>query len=456
MTVRGVIMKIGLSKTSFKQLRILGDVILVNLGIILAFAYRFHGSIPIINFKSYIIQIPLIIISSVLIFRFFGLYNTEKKYWSEVFASLLVSIFLKTFIIITFAYMTGNYSFPRTVIILMPFFQLFLLSLWRFFMLYLENKIMPSKKILVIAPIEEAFSLAEKVSNRFDHILGIIVDKPIDCDKGFQTIGTYHQIPKICNQTQPTQIIISGSVPEKYKQITLEQSLKYGLEIFMVPGLYEVMLAQTKLDQINDTLVFRIAPTLYFEKEQFKRVMDLGLALFALLITLPLMLLSAILVKIDSSGPILFRQERVSKKGKRFMLYKFRTMIQNAESKTGPVLAIENDPRITRVGRFLRASRLDELPQLFNIIKGDMSLVGPRPERPYFVEQFEKKIPEYCYRHLVNPGLTGLAQVEGRYSTKVEDKIKYDILYLKKASFFGDLQILLKTIKVLLIKNKAS
>lgn len=140
----------------------------------------------------------------------------------------------------------------------------------------------------------------------------------------------------------------------------------------------------------------------------------------------------------------------------KFKLYKFRTMIVNAEKKTGPVLAYDRDPRITPLGRFLRASRLDELPQLFNVLKGDMSIVGPRPERQHFINEFTKDIPHFKYRIMVKAGVTGLAQVLGKYTTSPEDKARFDLLYIRNYSLWLDLKIMLRTLKVVFLKDKSS
>ena len=156
------------------------------------------------------------------------------------------------------------------------------------------------------------------------------------------------------------------------------------------------------------------------------------------------------MIKLDSKGPVLYSQERVGLYGKTFFVHKFRSMKQDAEDQCGPVLAAEGDPRITKFGRCMRATRLDELPQLFNVLKGEMSIVGPRPERPFFVKQFIAQKPEYDYRHNVKPGITGLAQIAGKYNTSAYDKLIYDLLYIQDFSVKTDLMIMLQTFKVLL------
>jgi lipopolysaccharide/colanic/teichoic acid biosynthesis glycosyltransferase len=185
-------------------------------------------------------------------------------------------------------------------------------------------------------------------------------------------------------------------------------------------------------------------------REFLIRALDVTGAILFLIFALPLMLVAALVIKIFSPGPVLYKQERVGKDGKVFTLYKFRTMVNNAEEHIGPVLATKNDSRVTPIGRILRQARLDELPQLFNVLQGDMSLVGPRPERPYFVKQH--KVLQGV-RLSVKPGLTGLAQVRGYYDLSPDHKIKYDNLYIQKRSLLLNAYILLQTIPVIFIKK---
>ncbi len=184
-----------------------------------------------------------------------------------------------------------------------------------------------------------------------------------------------------------------------------------------------------------------------------KRIFDIIVSLLGILILSPLFLLAAILIKSSSKGPILYKQIRVGQKGKLFEIYKFRSMKMDAEKECGPVWAKKDDDRLITVGKFLRMSRIDELPQFFNILKGDMSLIGPRPERPVFVEKFKEMIPDYEKRLLVKPGITGLAQVWHKYDETIKDvrkKIKYDVLYIKKLNFGTDVRIFLRTFLVVL------
>jgi exopolysaccharide biosynthesis polyprenyl glycosylphosphotransferase len=189
-----------------------------------------------------------------------------------------------------------------------------------------------------------------------------------------------------------------------------------------------------------------------------KRAMDVGLGLVFLVLGFPLFVLIALAIKLESRGPIFFGQERVGQGGRIFRLLKFRTMVEGAERKTGPVWASTNDPRATRVGRFLRRSRLDEFPQILNVLRGDMSFVGPRPERPPFVDTLQRRIPYYLQRQSVKPGITGWAQVRCAYGSTVEEaaeKLEYDLYYIKNVSIFLDLLIVLSTVQVVLFGRGA-
>jgi exopolysaccharide biosynthesis polyprenyl glycosylphosphotransferase len=189
-----------------------------------------------------------------------------------------------------------------------------------------------------------------------------------------------------------------------------------------------------------------------------KRMLDLSFSIILAIVSAPLMALTAIAIRLDSPGPMLYSQERVGENGAVFKIYKFRSMRTDAEMAGKPIWARDNDDRITRVGRFARKTRLDELPQLWNVMRGDMSFVGPRPERPFFVDQLAQEIPFYLQRHAVKPGLTGWAQVKYQYGSTVEDameKLRYDLYYIKHLSIIFDLTIVLDTVKVILFGKGA-
>ena len=222
---------------------------------------------------------------------------------------------------------------------------------------------------------------------------------------------------------------------------------------------YEQVCSKIMLENLRPSWLvfsqgFSISPTLCF----FKRLADILLSVLGLILAAPLMIVVTILIKIDSQGPVFYRQQRVGQNGKRFTLTKFRSMRDDAEAVTGPIFADKDDLRITRVGRVLRTTRVDELPQLLNVLRGEMSFVGPRPERPFFVEQFAKDIPYYTQRLSVKPGLTGWAQVCYSYGATVEDaveKLRLDLYYIKHVSLILDLFIIMKTLKIIVLGKGA-
>jgi exopolysaccharide biosynthesis polyprenyl glycosylphosphotransferase len=230
-----------------------------------------------------------------------------------------------------------------------------------------------------------------------------------------------------------------------------------GISVREQEALYEQITGKIAVQALRPSyLIFNEGFAAHPWSDLLKRSVDVVLSGVMILLSWPLMLATALAVRLDSRGPILFRQERVGRDGLPFTLLKFRSMLADAEKATGPVWAIEDDPRITRSGRFIRRARLDELPQLFNVLAGQMSLVGPRPERAVFVEELAKRIPYFRQRHIVKPGLTGWAQISYRYGASFEDavqKLQYDLFYIKNQSLLFDLSILFNTVKIVILRK---
>lgn len=230
-----------------------------------------------------------------------------------------------------------------------------------------------------------------------------------------------------------------------------------GIEVVDAPSFYEQMTGKLLLESITPSwFIFSEGFKITHWCRVAKRFTDVVCATIGIILTAPFLPVVALLIKLDSAGPVFFRQKRVGEKERIFTIYKFRTMGVEAEKGTGAVWAQEHDPRVTRLGRFLRKSRIDEIPQLFNVLKGDMSLVGPRPERPEFVEKLKEVIPYYSERHFVKPGATGWAQVRYPYGASIEDaleKLRYDLYYIKNISLAFDMMIILETIKVVLFRR---
>jgi exopolysaccharide biosynthesis polyprenyl glycosylphosphotransferase len=227
-----------------------------------------------------------------------------------------------------------------------------------------------------------------------------------------------------------------------------------GLSLVDFVTLHEELADEIPLDYIDDEWLFHASlNNSRFHIRRMKRLLDIIASLVGLVLSAPISLIAAILIRLDSRGPVLFRQERLGRDSIPFTVMKFRTMRVDAESETGPVWATEDDPRITRVGKWLRKFRIDELPQLVNVLRGEMSLVGPRPEREVFIRKLSEQVPYYAERLLVPPGITGWAQVMAPYAASVEDsrrKLQFDLYYIKHMSFFLDMYVMVKTIKTII------
>jgi sugar transferase (PEP-CTERM system associated) len=272
---------------------------------------------------------------------------------------------------------------------------------------------------------------------------------------GELVIGRVDRIRDLVREQRASKVVVA--ITERRGVLPVKDLLfckLTGIDVLDSPSFYEKLTGKLLIENIQPSwFIYSNGFRINSFKMFCKRLVDIFFSMLGILLALPLFPLVALLVKLDSPGPALFRQVRAGERGREFAILKFRTMRQDAESSTGAVWAQKNDPRVTRVGRFLRKTRLDELPQLFNVLKGEMSFVGPRPERPEFVEQLSERIPYYNKRHFVKPGLTGWAQVCYPYGASEEDaleKLRYDLYYIKNYSLLLDLFIVLETIKVVL------
>ncbi|MCL6479198.1 MAG: sugar transferase [Peptococcaceae bacterium] len=463
------------------------DMLLVNAGYVLTFFVRFTGDLPADNLSSYFTTWPWLSLSALILLYFYRLYGPYRWRWTEVFAGLICVVFFQAVVGMSLSFLFRGFSFPRSVFIMAPFIQLILLSLWRRAAWHWERSLLDEKKVLVVGRSGDAEDLAEKLeyyTGGIFSVVGLVLghngekspycpveagecaggDSPgvfqgdtAEGGKSWPVLGDVASFCECLDAIHPDSVFVSGSMSQEDKAEVLYACVARDTPAYLVPDFYEILVTQARLEQVDDVPVFAVG-RLNIPRESlvFKRVLDIIVSLAGLAVALPILLLAAAAVKLDSSGPVIYRQKRMTDGGQVFYLYKFRTMVDGAEAGTGPVLSSGDDPRVTRVGRLLRAARIDEIPQLFNVLKGDMSLVGPRPERPFFVNQLMRDVPEYVYRMNVKSGLTGLAQVAGKYSTSPENKLKYDLLYTKAYSPARDLAILFQTIKVMLMRDRAS
>ena len=302
---------------------------------------------------------------------------------------------------------------------------------------------MPPIKVVAIYG-EEHYGLIGKLNNVRDLSMSVI--KTIDLKK-----FDYEKIDKLLEGADG---VVTLDVHHENKKKIFKACYDRKMMVYDVPSITDMLLASSDILHIVDTPILKINKYGPDETESIiKRTIDIFGSLALIILTSPLMLFTAIAVKAYDGGDILYKQVRLTKYQKEFMIYKFRSMVMNAEKNTGAVFAKKNDDRITPIGKFIRKTRFDELPQLFNILKGEMSFVGPRPERPEVYEEIYKEIPEFKYRMIVKAGLTGYAQIYGKYNTSLRDKLLLDLYYIENYSLIDDVKLLLLTLKIVFNKD---
>jgi sugar transferase (PEP-CTERM system associated) len=363
-------------------------------------------------------------------------------------------------------FMAGTYLVPRSLIehevppIGLMLIFVFLVG-WRLLYYKLQKTANFKSRIVILGTSEAARKIAEHLQTyhplgyEFKGFIDDMYEKPNLDMLPPHILGYCEQLQEIVEREHIDKIVVALSDRRgKLPMETLLACKLQGVEVEEGATFYEQVCRKIMLENLRPSwLVFSQGFTISPPLRILKRLADIFLAVLFLLLTAPLMLVVAILIKLDSAGPVFYRQERVGRYGKVFAVLKFRSMCKDAEAVTGPVFADKHDSRITRVGRALRTMRVDELPQLFNVLRGEMSFVGPRPERPFFVEQFAKSIPFYTQRHSVRPGITGWAQVCYPYGATLEDtveKLCLDLYYIKHMSLVLDLRIIMKTLQIVL------
>jgi sugar transferase (PEP-CTERM system associated) len=338
---------------------------------------------------------------------------------------------------------------------------------WRLLFNHLSGSLRLEERVLVVGTGAAARKVARQILDQKDfgyRVVGFIDEDASRIGERIVNpaiVGTHADIPALIQRHQINRIIVGladrrGKLPVK----ELLGAKFAGVRVEDATTTYERITGKILLDDLRPSwLIFSDGFRVSRANRWMKRVVDLALSLVMGLLAIPAMLLTAIAIWLDDGGPVLYCQERVGENGRPFTLCKFRSMRKDAEHAGTPMWASDGDARITRVGRFIRKTRLDELPQLWNVLRGDMSFVGPRPERPYFVAELSKQIPFYQQRHAVKPGVTGWAQVKYRYGASVEDameKLRYDLYYIKHLSVVFDMTIVFDTVKVVLFRKGAA
>jgi sugar transferase (PEP-CTERM system associated) len=386
----------------------------------------------------------------------------------ELFVRTLQALGAASMILAVFYYWIPALVIGRGVFIIAAALVIFVTIGWRIAFVWATRHARPHERILLVGTSPAAVRLARELQDRQSElgvvIVGFVDAEPGVAERGLELPGSsiihgIDDIPTLVKSLSVDRVVVSlADARGKLSMDKLLQMRMAGVSFVQLPSVYEEYTGKIAVDNLRPSwLVFSDGFGKVKDTRGMKRMVDLAGASVTFLLALPLMVLAAATIKVSSAGPVLYRQARVGLNGRVFTIVKFRSMRADAEAETGAVWSTPGrDSRVTAVGGFLRRSRIDELPQLWNVIRGDMSLVGPRPERPEFVEGLTASIPFYGLRHAVRPGLTGWAQVRYPYGASVEDameKLQYDLFYIKNRSTALDLYIMFETLKTVVTRS---
>jgi sugar transferase (PEP-CTERM system associated) len=411
-------------------------------------------------------KITLLGVVTMLLLYLVDLYDIHVRHGEgELLLRVGLASLVAAVVIATIGHALPSLRFGRTGLLSIISLSTLGLIAFRITTDYLRSNAHLQKRVLVLgAGLVDPIISSEGQNGAIPYkILGFLDDDEGAYDRippGYDLLGSSKELLKIVERVHPDVLLVAlTNMRGNFPVGDILECRFRGVHIQEWPTFYEKLTGKIFVSSLRPSwLIFSDGSVTTRLTETIKRIFDISFAIAGLILSAPLMAAAAICIKLDSAGPIFFRQERVGKHGQVFTLYKFRSMRENAEQMTGPVWASEDDPRVTRIGKILRKIRLDETPQMFNVLVGDMSFIGPRPERPVFVNQLKEQIPFYALRFSVKPGITGWAQVKYQYGSTVEDameKLQYDLYYVKNVSVFLDLLILLNTIRVVLFSRGA-
>ncbi len=442
-----------------KVSKIKTDILSLILGFILAYWFRFHANVipvfhfPIPDFQKYFYAFLIVFFIALFVFYFMNLWKIEERglsFLDEVF-EILKALIVLAIITTALSFFYRKILYSRLVVGFFFVFTFILMCFFRGIIRVIKRELVKKgrglQKILLIGEGEIGEWIRERIEK--DRFLGYIIDKVLDAERflkeNLQTIS-------------PDFILIALPLEKQHilKEI-IKKCEKFEIPVRIVPDIYRLMTSGAGVYQIAGMPLVAIKePRLTLFQTFLKRAFDITFSLIVIIFILPFMGIIALIIKIQDKGPVFYLQERVGQDGKIFKLIKFRTMIVGADKEKRPKFTTPDDPRVTKIGKFLRKFSIDEFPQFFNVLKGDMSIVGPRPERPYFVEKFSKEIPRYYERHRFKSGITGWAQVNGlRGDTPVDERVRYDLYYINNWSLWFDIKIILKTVLTFFFQKHA-
>ncbi len=451
----------------FNGILVLLDILVIALSLSCSFWLRFKTTLfgPIgghLSLQTYIIFFLLAVIPVYLLVYFaLGLYKPRRTYkniFSEATQIIKANI-VAFFALVSILFIINQPDFSRIMLFLLAILATFFGIIERFIVRSFLKRIRENnrniKHILIVGDNDLAFTFARKI--RENPYLGFIVSGFLGRKEhvgteieGVKVIGAFKELDNILEKNNFDRVVLAIPLKYYYRIDELVESCeRFGIKAEIIPDYIRYFPAQPSVDMIEDIPIINIryVPLDDQFNKFLKFVSDYVISIIAIIITSPIMLITAIAIKLTSRGPIIFKQERIGHNGQPFMMYKFRSMKVQDPNEEKSEWTTKDDPRKTKVGEFIRKTSIDELPQFFNVLKGDMSVVGPRPERPYFVNQFKNSIPKYMVKHQVKPGLTGWAQIHGcRGDTSIKKRIEYDIEYVENWHMGLDLGIMIKTV----------
>lgn len=421
---------------------VLLDVLVLQFSIYLSFLIKFKGNIPERNFYTFEQSAIYVSIAFVLLNFLLGSYVFYNRLKGDILFNTVIGQFLISLAIMIITFFGRWFAFPRSVLAISFVISVILLSLYRIAVYQLYLRFSPTKKVAVVGREDKVASAIRNFdsdkNNRHKVVCGIVGDFTQNVSKIVDDVDI---------------VYLADELPEGEKLAVYELVTRKEKKLFLPTTFENLVMIRPNMMNFEDESIIEASDFRINEEEDFlKRVFDILVSLVLLVIASPFMLITAALIKLTSPGPVIYKQTRITLDQREFSILKFRSMSATAEAKSGPVLASSNDARVTTVGKYIRALRIDELPQLINVLRGDMSIVGPRPERPFFVDQFKAENPHYYLRHNVRAGITGYAQVYGKYASDYNSKLNFDLLYIKNYSLLLDMKILLQTIKILFDK----
>lgn len=455
-----------MSKRKEKLLIFFSDLIFINIAWVIYYYIRIESRwIIYANPPAFLIPMVVIFFYWVIIFSFSGLY----KYWFvrsrfDEFASVVKSVTLGCIVLFFAIYIDDTLKDAKVISRLLVVIYWILMIIFvssgritiRGFQSGLLQKGIGLRNSFVVGTGIKAQELYDMI-NRYPQLgyklfgyVGLKNNGIIDNE-----LGKLEDIKEIIEKFEITEVLVALEPKDKVRLLeTLNLCLDQKVHLKIMPDMYEIVSGMARTEQIYGVPLIEVMPELMpFSSRVIKRILDIFVSMSILVILIPILLLTALLIKITSKGPIFYIQKRVGRGGKIFNIYKFRSMVENAEQDI-PVWADKDDSRVTPIGKVMRKLRIDEVPQFLNVLINNMSIVGPRPERPYFVDELKKEIPYYTKRLTVKPGITGWAQVKHTYDTSLEDvktKLQYDFYYIENMSLSLDFKIMLNTLFVVFL-----